>query len=247
MNAWRIISLFALISLLATGSGRAQQGPGQRRRLVDGQGRVYYRGPLRLTLGGGVALYSGDLTSGLADNFPGPSLSLGLLYGLRPHLLLGAEGSYFRMGARDQLRERGLAFEGTNGMGTVFVRYELLRDASRYAAGSQNGPPPLVQPYLKAGLGLLLYDPKSYLGRARPTASTSYLAPERNDYPALAGVAPLAAGLSVQATEQLRLTLEGAYYLTTTDHLDDVSTRGNPAQNDGFGTVELKVEYRVQR
>lgn len=231
------------MSLVAARPGAAQAGPGQRRRFIDGQGRVYYRGPLRVTLGGGVALYNGDLASSLRDNFPGLSVSAGLLYRVRPHLLVGAEGSYFRVGARDQSPERGLAFQGDNGLGTVFVRYELLPDGSSYA--NNQGRVPIVQPYLKAGVGLLLYDPKSYLGTARPTAGTGYLAPERNDYPALAGVLPLAAGLSVQATDLLRLSLEGAYYFTTTDLLDDVSARGNPAQKDGFGTIELKLEYQI--
>lgn len=221
----------------AQGSHRAQ------RRFYDSQGRPYNRGPLRVTLGGGVALYSGDLTNSLSDKFPGLSLSAGLLYRMQPHWLVGAEGSYFRVGARDQFPNRGLAFQGDNGLGTVFVRYELLSDGSAYLTGQ--GEQPIIQPYLKAGVGLLLYNPKSYLGTKRPTSSTTYSAPERNDYPALAGVLPIGAGLSVRAGDQFRVSLEGAYYFTTTDHLDDVSARGNPAHNDGFTTVELKLEYQV--
>ena len=49
----------------------------------------------------------------------------------------------------------------------------------------------------------------------------------------------------MRAGDQFRVSLEGAYYFTTTDHLDDVSARGNPAHNDGFTTVELKLEYLV--
>lgn len=232
-----------LLGLLAARQGAAQGGRRQQRRFVDGQGRTYYRGPLRVTLGGGVALYNGDLAKSLTDKFPGASVSLGLLYRLRPHILVGTEGSYFRVGARDQLPEWGLAFRGDNGLGTVFLRYELLHDGSAYV--TSEGEQPLIQPYVQAGVGLLLYSPQTYFGTTRPRAGTSYLPPERNDYPALAGVLPLAAGLSVRAGDQFRVTLEGAYYFTTTDYLDDVSARGNPAQKDGFSTLQLKLEYHL--
>ena len=237
-----VTAFLVLISLFAAGQAAAQ-GPGQRRRFFDGQGRVYYRGPLRVTLGGGIALYSGDLTNSLSDKFPGPSVSAGLLYRVHPHLLIGAEGSYFRVGAHDQYAERGFAFQGDNGMGTVFARYEFLHDGSAYA--TNQGEQPIIQPYVKAGIGLLMYNPKSYIGSTRPTANTTYMAPERNDYAALAGVLPVGAGFSVRAGDQFRVSAEAAYYFTTTDHLDDISTRGNAAENDGFTTVELKVEYTI--
>ena len=225
--------------------GAAAQIRGRQERFGDNQGRIFYRGPLRVTLGGGAAIYNGDLASSLSDKFPGLSVSAGLLYRLRPHFQVGAEGGYFRVGSRDQLPERGLAFQGDNGVGTVFVRYEPIQDHSAYAGLPSN--PPILQPFLKAGAGLLLYNPKTYLGTARPTSGTIYLMPERNDYPAVAAVVPLGAGLSVRAGDLFRVTLEGAYYFTTTDHLDDVSARGNAKLNDGFGTAELKLEYRIWR
>jgi hypothetical protein len=238
-------AVLVLIGLLFSIGQAAAQGPGQRSRFYDRQGRVYYRGPLRVTLGGGAALYSGDLTNRLSDKFLGPSVSAGLLYRLHPHLLIGAEGGYFRVGARDQYAERGLAFQGDNGLATVFLRYELLHDGSAYAIAQ--GEQPVIQPYVKAGVGLLMYSPQSYNGTTRPTGSTTYLAPERNDYAALAAVLPLGAGFSVRAGEQFRVSVEGAYYFTSTDHLDDISTRGNTAENDGFTTLELKVEYIIGR
>ncbi|MEW3845575.1 hypothetical protein QOZ18_30705, partial [Pseudomonas aeruginosa] len=85
----------------------------------------------------------------------------------------------FRVGSRDQFAERGLAFQGKNALGTVFVRYELLHDGSAFV--TNEGDQPILQPYVKAGLGLLLYSPKSYVGTERPTSGTAFLAPERND------------------------------------------------------------------
>lgn len=235
--------LALVVSLLTAHDGAAQGSRRHQRRFVDAQNRAYFRGPLRATLGGGAALYNGDLANNLSDKFPGLSLSLGLLYRLKPHVLIGAEGSYFRVGARDQYPERGLAFQGDNALGTAFVRYEILHDGSAYV--TNEGDQPVLQPYVKAGVGLLMYSPKSYTGTARPTSGTAFLDPERNDYPALAAVLPLGAGFSVRAGDNFRVSLEGAYYFTSTDHLDDISKRGNADENDGFSTIELKLEYRL--
>ena len=228
------------LSLLTSHGAAAQHGRQVRR--FDAQGRPYYRGPLRLTLAAGPAFYNGDLGS-VAESFVGPAASLGVLYRLRPHLLIGGEFSYFELGARDRLAERNLAFTSSNGMLTTFLRFDLLPDQSSYLA-SHTGTAPF-QVYLQGGVGALLYNPKSYLGNTRPSTSTRYLAPERNDYPAMALVAPVGGGLSIRVNDQIRLGLEGTYYFTTSDHLDDVSLRGNCAENDGFGTVTLKLDYAL--
>ena len=228
------------------GSQAAQAQHQRQVRHYNSQGRAYYRGPLHVTLGGGTALYNGDLGNNPGDNFLSPALSLGVLYRLTPHLHLGSEFSYLKLGARDKAKERGLAFTGTNGLGTVLLRFDLLPDESVFAASMTEAP--IFQLYVQAGAGLLLYDPKSYVGTERVTGDTSFLAPERNDYPALAGVAPVGAGFSVRVIDKLRVGLEGNYYFTTTDHLDDINLRlgGASASNDGFGTVMLKLDYSLE-
>ncbi len=233
--------LFALVFLAGSPAARAQSVA--RRRHHDHNGRAYYLGPVRASLGVGTAFYNGDLGNSLGDNFLGPALNLGVLYGLGPHWRVGAELGYLAMGARDQLPSRGLAFHSDNGLGTVFLRYDLLGDPSAYATFP--GPARRVQPFVQAGVGLLLYNPRAYHGTEAPNSSTSYLPTERNDYPALAGVLPVGAGVVVPLTDRFNLTLEGNYYFTTTDNLDDVSLRGNPDQKDGFGTLMLKVDYSL--
>ena len=219
----------------------------QRQERYYSHQRPYYRGPLHVTLGGGTALYDGDLGNSPGDNFLGPAVSLGVLYRLTPHLHLGSELSYFELGARDKLRERGLAFTSTNGLGTVFFRFDLLPDESIFAATQAEAP--TFQVFVQGGAGLLLYNPQSYIGTQRATGGTSFLAPERNDYPALAGVAPVGGGFSVRLTGQLRANLEANYYFTTTDQLDDVSNKrlgGASLNRDGFGTVMLKLDYSLK-
>ena len=209
-------------------------------------GRPYFRGPLRVTFGGGTALYNGDLGNAPGDNFLGPALSLGVLYRLTPHLHLGSELAYVALGARDRLKERGLAFTGSNGVGTVLLRFDLLPDASVFAYSQAEAP--VFQVFVQGGAGLLLYNPQSYLGTTRPGTGTVYLAPERNDYPALAGLFPVGGGFGVRLTDQLRANLEANYYFTTTDQLDDASVRldGASRSNDGFGTVMLKLDYSLK-
>lgn len=236
-----VCSLLLLCSL-ASSYTAAAQGPGQRRRYFNSQARPYYRGPASVTLGGGVGLYTGDLGR-LSQNLPGPSVSLGLLYVLRPHWLIGGEGTVFQLGSTDQLPERNIAFQGRNAMATTFLRYELLRDESRFAA--PRGPAAIVKPYLKAGVGFLLFDPQTYSGTGRPAANQTYLAPESSAYPDVAFVAPVGGGLSFRLSRRFNASAEAAYHFTTTDLLDDVSARGNSNKKDGYTIVELKVEYAL--
>ncbi|WP_345109207.1 outer membrane beta-barrel protein [Hymenobacter algoricola] len=230
-----------LLTLLSAHAATAQEGAERRKRYYNSQARPYYRGPVRFTVGGGVALYNGDLAENVANNFPGPSVSLGLLYLVRPHLVVGGEFTYFQIGAKDQAPERGLSFQGRNESLVAFVRYELLRDESEFAGARR--PAALVKPYLKAGAGFLLYNPKVYLGNQRPAGNTVYLTPEVNDYPATALVAPVGLGFDFRLTPKIGAALEATYNFTSTDRLDDVSARGNPNLKDGYGLVELKLEY----
>lgn len=236
-----VLGSVLLLTLLITHSATAQETAERRKRYYNSQARPYHRGPVRFTLGGGVALYNGDLAENIANNFPGPSLSLGLLYVARPHLVVGSEFTYFQVGAKDQLPERGLAFQGRNQSLVGFVRYEPLRDEGRFA--NPRGPAALIKPYLKAGAGFLLYNPKVYQGNQRPLSTTEYLTPEVNDYPAVALVAPVGLGIVLRLSPRVNATAEAAYYFTSTDRLDDVSRRGNASLNDGYGLVELKLEY----
>jgi hypothetical protein len=201
---------------------------------------------LNITLGGGTAFYNGDLGNNPGDNFLGPAVSLGVLYRLTTHLHIGSELSYFGMGMRDKSPERGLAFVSQNGLGTVFFRLDLLPDQSIYASSSAEAP--TLQVFVQSGAGLLLYGPQSYVGTERATENESFLAPERNDYPALAGAFPVGGGFSVRLGGQLRAGLEANYYFTTTDQLDDINTRlgGASVGKDGFITAMLKLNYSLK-
>lgn len=232
----RIASLLLGAALLAP-LAAAAQAP---RRHYDRQGRGFYRGPLRLTAGGGAALYFGDL-GGLR---PGPAFNAGLVYTWRPHWAVGGELAWFQLAGTDKLTERALAFRGRNLALTSFVRYEPLSDPSWY--GATRNQYARVKPFLQAGAGFAIYNPKSYRGKNVPANEADFLAPERPDYPGTALIAPVGGGFSFNVVPRLWITAQGTYTFTTTDHLDDVSQRGNPAQNDGYGLFELKAEYQIK-
>jgi hypothetical protein len=238
---FRLISLGSLLLLSLYAQTALAQGPERRSRHFTNSARPYHRGPVYFTLGGGAAFYNGDLAESFSDNLPGPSGSIGMLYMVRPRVVLGTELSLFKLGAKDQLPERGYAFRGRNGALTGFVRYELVRDESEFA--DSRGAAALIKPYIKAGAGFLLYTPEAYMGDGRPIPTTTFLTSERNDYPATALIAPVGLGFVFHLSPKLNATAEGSYYFTTTDHLDDISQRGNATRNDGFGLLELKLEY----
>ena len=144
-----------------------------------------------------------------------------MLYRLTPHLHLGSEFSYVQMGARDQAKERGLAFASTNGLGTVFFRFDLLPDESIFAASMAEAP--IFQVFVQGGAGLLLYNPQAYLGMPAPTKPTSSCRPSATTTRPWPAWPRWARGFSLRLTDQLRASLEGNYYFTTTDQLDDVN------------------------
>lgn len=219
-------------------------------RHYNREGRPYYQGPLRVALAGGTAFYDGDLGNSLRDDFLGPAVGVGVRYRLTPRLHLGSDFVYFKMGARDHSTNRGtavsgLAFTSSNASGTVFLRVDLLADPSVFAASQADSPP--LQVYVQGGAGLVLYNPHAYIGTSRATGSTVFLAPERNDYPALAGVAPIGIGFSARLADRLNAGVEATYYFTTTGRLDDIDARLQKPKpsHDAFATLLLKVDYAL--
>ncbi|WP_165699359.1 porin family protein [Hymenobacter jejuensis] len=237
-----LLPALLFVSLLVSYSASAQTSPERRKRYFSNSGRPYHRGPFRITLGGGVGLYNGDL-GGPSYSFPGPAVSLGGLYLIRPQLAVGGEFSYFKLGSKDKATERNLAFTSKNGSAVGFLRYELFRDEGEYA--SPRSPISLIKPYVTAGGGFIFYDPKSYIGPKRADANTNFRSPERNDYPATAWVVPVGFGIAFRVSPKINITPEATYYFTSTDFLDDVSskTEGYSKHKDGYGLLQVKLEY----
>jgi hypothetical protein len=236
-------------SLLASLPGTTQAAPPAYhppRHFYTPSHQPYRRLPVRLTFGVNAAYYNGDLTNRFSDNTFHPGFSLGLTHTLSPHLTFGADLAYIRLEAKDYYPSRGLRFTSTDGLLTTFVRYNLFADKSMYLG--PNYRTTTAQIFLQGGVGLLLNNPKATIPYPLPPYGTVALAPEvRGGYPTLAGMLPVGAGVTLKASRSLYFTLEGLYYFTTTDLLDDVSARVNSNSLDGFATVNLKVEFAFNR
>jgi hypothetical protein len=242
------LTLFLAGSLLAALPSVAQHRPSgyhDPKRLHNSEQRSYRRPPMRLTFGVNFAMYSGDITGRLPDNSLRPGFGVGLVRPMSPHFSLAAELSYNKLKAVDQRPERALSFEGTNGVLTLMGRYNFLSDESMNFGPSYKKAN--FQPFAEAGLGVLLYDPQAYqtVGGVR-----TQLQPERRNvnylYPHLGAVLPVGAGVTVRSSPYFAVTLEGLYYFTSTDLLDDVSERGNSKTLDKFITAGFKVEVGLK-
>jgi hypothetical protein len=236
-----------VLALLGAGTAHAQQKleglykPHKRR--YDSNGKMYFRGPLRATLGVGAGYYAGDLTSSVGGNYIKPAFSAGALYRLSPRFVGIGEIGFVKLSARDQAPERNLAFVSNNVWLTGVIRYTLLTDGGAYASGVYKTP--RLMPFVQAGLGSLIFSPSvsRYNGSAPSRSDGTNALAERFDYPSITAILPVGTGLTLRVNERINTTVEANYYFTNTDSLDDVKFRGNPKQNDGFGIGQLKLEY----
>ncbi|MDJ0363840.1 hypothetical protein QMK33_01650 [Hymenobacter sp. H14-R3] len=230
---------FLLSLLLGTSLSAVAAPPGYHspRRFVTPKGQPYHRPRMRLNFGVNAAYYNGDLTNRLSDNKLRVGFSTGLAQTLSPHLTFALDLSYFRLRAKDVFPSRDLAFASDNGLLAARLQYNLFADKSLYIGLKHQEMPVLV--YVEAGAGALLYSPEaSQYGLP--------LLPEAgNSYPGLAAVLPVGGGVTLRAAPRLALTLEGLYYFTSTDLLDDVSRRASGDALDGFATLTFKVEYTL--
>lgn len=229
-----------LLSLLLVSSLTVVAGPPgyhSPRRFLTPKGQPYHRPRMRVNFGLNVAYYNGDLTNRLSDNKLRVGLNAGLAQTLSPHLTFALDLSYFHLRAKDIFPSRDFAFSSDNGLLAARLQYNLFADKSLYLGLRHQEMPVLV--YVEAGAGALLYSP----------SSSQYglpLLPESgNNYPGLAAVLPVGGGVTLRAAPRLALTLEGLYYFTSTDLLDDVNRRASGDALDSFATLTFKVEYTL--
>ncbi|MFN6947215.1 MAG: hypothetical protein ACK4ND_19915, partial [Cytophagaceae bacterium] len=206
----------------------------------------YYYRFFNITAGGGISAYRGDLSQNLALNSFGFNGSLGAHYRLWPRMMFGAEFTYFTLGAEDQNMERNISFVSTNWELTAISKFFIVDDIVRVAR-DRNKPPRFSKPYLFTGIGFLRYNPVStqgpiFLDGEPVPFDTLFLAGERR-YPASTLVVPVGFGVSFYVSPKFSILTEMSYRFTFTDHLDDVSFRGNNGGNDGFALFSMKLQY----
>lgn len=100
-----------------------------------------------------------------------------------------------------------------------------------YFFGNAEDDPPVVSPYVVAGLGYFSFDPEGYLNgewhRLQPLHTEGQGFPEykyRKPYKLSQLNYPVGAGIKYEVTSSLNVRLEFVHRILTTDYLDDVST-----------------------
>lgn len=165
--------------------------------------------------------YAGDLCDGIGCFSPRPSFAVGLQYRYNESLTFRADLTYFRLfgsDARDKTHEwRGLSFVSNSFDFSASVVYDIFQYHKMYRRRA------LLSPYLTIGVGLMTVNPK-----AKFQGTTHKLRPlmtEGNSYSPIAAVLPYGFGVRIKLNPVLNLGVESIWRFTTSDYIDDVSTR----------------------
>ena len=198
---------------------------------------------LVIAVGAGVAAVRSDICgSGNCNDF-GPNVSIGAVYKLNPFWGISAGVGYARLGAeeKDPARPLNISFQSEVVEVTASVMFNLLD--SYAGSGYRSSRKRFVVPYLKAGGGFIYYTPTSFPGQGKLDDSQTTYDPQRN-YPAIAAVIPLGAGLRFRLNDEISIAPELTYSLTTTDYLDNiVPPVGSTEATDHYATATVKLLY----
>jgi hypothetical protein len=233
----------AFICLVISGLCNYANAQGKRHREYSGFFDSYYfRGPVTYTLGVGMTAYRGDLSTGLiGTNSLGYGISIGANYKTWPRVAFGGEFSYFTLSGKDYEPRRGISFTSTNMELLAYGRFYFVDETVRVAPDRKKERDLVFfKPYFTTGIGFLLYSPVSTSSVA---AVDSLKVTEGKNYPGYGPVIPVGLGFSLSYSHRLSFVVEATYRFTFTDHLDDVSARGNSSKKDGYAFASFKVQY----
>ncbi|MBC7451311.1 MAG: hypothetical protein H7259_07455 [Cytophagales bacterium] len=226
----RLFSLvtFLLLQVVFFEASAQQKRKGQYHR-AGSSGKISLknikkRELLTLYANTGTATYFGELCDGL-DCFTfrpqfGAGLSLRTEY-LGKRLNLRLEARMFRLYSSDTYPNRNLDFRSTNwevlalGEIDLFPYEKMMRRR------------PFVNPYIFGGIGLMTYDPWGQLPNGK-WAQLRPLETEGTKYGNVALALPVGIGFKIRYSYKWNFMVEGGYRFTTTDHIDDASSKTYP-------------------
>jgi hypothetical protein len=232
----------AFICLVISGLCNYGNAQGKRHREYSGFFDSYYfRGPITYTVGLNLTAYRGDLSTGLiGTNSLGYGLSIGANYKTWPRIAFGGEFSYFTLSGKDFNSTRNISFTSSNMELLAYGRFYFVDETVRVAPDRKKERDLVFfKPYFTTGIGFLFYSPTS----TSSNATVDSLKVEEARTPGYGPVIPVGLGFSLSHSHRLSFVVEATYRFTFTDHLDDVSARGNSPKKDGYGFVSFKVQY----
>jgi hypothetical protein len=204
---------------------------GQMKKGIEYSGffdSYYWRGPISITGGFGLASYAGDLCSDFSCSKIKPQFNLGVGYKLWPRVFIGGELNRFKLAATDVFPNRGFVFESKNTELAAYVNFYLLEDIVK-RHNDLFTTKKIIKPYVHLGLSTMRYN---------VTVNAT-----ETDFPKYTFLIPVGAGLLVDYTPRVKFSLEAAYKFSFSDYLDGVSELASTEKNDGFGVLRAKVIY----
>jgi Outer membrane protein beta-barrel domain len=258
---------YLLLLFVVCSSAQAQfkRNRGTRRTFSD---NIY--GIWKITAGGGIASYKGDL-GGPPNASIRPirfSLYAGAQYRLTGKWSLKGEFGYYQIegdDAKGKNPQRNLSFRSSSFEGYIAGMWDFVRFTRQYSRQTVNP----FRPYLFAGLGFTTVNPRAQYSDGTWYPLRNYQT-EGKKYSSVALTVPLGIGFSYPISRTFDISLEGSYRFTSTDYLDDVSKsyiaptgdpvrdyfssreatrpeaggkRGDPGKKDGYFVVTVKLEF----
>ena len=212
-----------LMVLLCVSQFVVGQGISKKREYSGFFDSFYYRGPLAITVGGGTAIYKGEISKGGLGG-PGIDINLGANYKIWPRIIVGLEFNYLTLGGKTGTADSiGTSFVGSDWGINLYGRYYLIDDIIRKAKDRRSNQK--VKPYITIGLGFIKY--KAALS---PFGASSGLTP----------VFPGGLGIEFKISPKLQIIPEVTYNYTLSDKLDASSVKKG---KDAYILAGLKIQY----
>lgn len=161
---------------------------------------------LGLIIGGGLAVYNGNLSATIHDFVPKSNVLIGMTYRCTPSLSLRSELNLFQLqGERIQRNSNG-SFKSYNSEFSVTAVYDIFRLRKTYIYRAP------YTPYLFAGVGIMTFSTQS--GNTTNMDMTMH----NSSY---TPIIPLGIGVKIKATKFLDVALEAGMRKTFSDKLDN--------------------------
>ncbi len=160
-------------------------------------------------VGGGVAVYKGDLISRVQDFTPQGNFLLGLSYRCNGNFSLRSELNLFQLNSHKSIKNSDASFKSNNAELAVSVVYDIFRLSKSYIHRAE------YTPYLFLGVGVTGFSSQSN----QQTANTENMVQSTMG---CTPVIPIGFGIRVKAAKYLDVNIEAGYRKTFTDKMDNV-------------------------
>lgn len=200
----------------------------------------------------GGANYTGDLapTNFIELKETNPAFGLFARRTVHPSWALRGNLIYSTLSGDDQnfsepawRAVRAFSFRTTLAELSVQAEWEMFGNLRFDKSGRFKGG---LSPYLFAGAGLLIFDPKTSFEKSKMDELVKLIELDKAaDFSNIRPVFPFGAGVRMDLSPRWTVGLEAGLRTAFTDYLDGVSLSGRPGNNDWYGFGMAMVSYRL--